>query len=228
MQTQNQLKINSSNKKKSHTLLLGSLLVFIGIISISWNYLLRIRDEVYSDMRIAMIDVPPVEELVENTEEENEVVDDVPITENVSNNKSSTSYIIDYSKYLGVLEIPKIRLKRGFYGTDSKYNNIRYNVAMIKGSNLPDVDKGNLILIAHSGNAYYSYFAYLYLLGVGDSVSVTYAGKKYDYVIVNIYNVPKTGTVRVYRNNTKTTLTMVTCTYGDDYSQTVYIAELVN
>ena len=31
---------------------------------------------------------------------------------------------IDYSKYVGVLEIPKIGLKRGFYNTDSKYNSI--------------------------------------------------------------------------------------------------------
>ena len=39
---------------------------------------------------------------------------------------------IDYSKYVGVLEIPKIGLKRGFYNTDSKYNSIEYNVPPVQ------------------------------------------------------------------------------------------------
>ena len=227
MQTQNQLKINNNNYKKSHTLLIGSFLIFVGFLSLSWNYLLRMKDEVYSDMRIAMIDVPAsVEE--ENVQVVEETVTDVPVVENVSNQKNTTSYVVDYSKYLGVLEIPKIGLKRGFYGPDSKYNNIRYNVAMMGGSNLPNVDKGNLILVAHSGNAYYSYFAYLYRLGIGDMVSVTYGGQKYDYQIVNIYEVVKNGIVNIKRNINKTSLTMITCTKGNDFSQTVYIAELVN
>lgn len=211
--------------------MIGSFLIFIGILSLSWNYLLRMKDEVYSDMRIAMIDVP--EEVVEESKEETvvpeeEVVEDVPVTQNEVYEEKATSYVVDYSKYLGVLEIPKIGLKRGFYGPDSKYNNIRYNVAMHASSNLPDVDKGNLILIAHSGNAYYSYFAYLYKLELGDIASVTYGGVRYDYQIVNIYNVEKTGVVNIRKLANKTTLTMITCTKDDDYSQTVYIAELVN
>ncbi len=223
MQTQNQLKVNNKIKK-SHVLVIGSFLVFIGIISLSWNYILKMRDEVFSDMRIAMMD----DVFVENHEEDE--IEDVPVVENVevnSNSSENKEYVVDYSKYLGVLEIPKIRLKRGFYNIDSKYNNIKYNVTMVEGSTLPDVEFGNLILMAHSGDAYISYFAYLYKLEVGDMAYVTYAGRKYEYQIVNIYEVEKNGAVVIKRNYNKNSLTMITCTKDNDKTQTVYISELV-
>lgn len=156
-----------------------------------------------------------------------EIVEDVPIVENVEKKEENTNYVIDYSKYLGVLEIPRIGLKRGFYNTDSRYNSIQYNVTMVDGSTLPDVENGNLILIAHSGDAYISYFAYLWMMGIGDHAYVTYNGRKYDYQVVNIYNVEKNGMAVIYRNTNKTTLTLITCTKDSDSSQTVYILELV-
>lgn len=176
------------------------------------------RDEVYSDMKIAMTEQP--------TEVSKDEVD-VPEVENVEKSDNNTNYVVDYSKYLGVLEIPKIGLKRGFYGTDSRYNSIQYNVTMVNGSTLPDVPNGNLILTAHSGDAYISYFAYLWRLGIGDNAFVTYKGVQYHYQIVNIYNVEKSGIVTIHRNSERTTLTMITCTKDNDHSQTIYIAELV-
>lgn len=224
MRMLNQLKTNN-RIKKSQTLLIGSLLVFGGVVSLSWNYLVKMRDEVYSDMKIAMMDVDGPEE---NKTVTNEEVKETPVANNVANNnKGETSKPIDYSKYLGVLEIPKIGLKRGFYNIGSRYNNIQYNVTMVEGSSLPDVVNGNLILMAHSGDAYISYFAYLYRLNVGDYAYVTYNGYKYKYQIVNIYEVPKTGLVRIQRNYDRTSLTMITCTKDNDSTQTVYISELV-
>lgn len=208
--------------KRSHILLFGSLLVFGGILTLSWNYLLKLRGEVFSDMQIAMMDADPLEEVIDDTP----IVNNLPINDNTMTNEA-TNYEVDYSKYLGVLEIPRIGLKRGFYNTDSKYNNIQYNVTMVKGSSLPDVQNGNLILIAHSGDAYISFFAYLYRLNIGDFAYVTYNQQKYTYQIVNIYTVPKKGVVPISRNNSKTTLTLVTCTKDTDNSQTIYIAELV-
>ena len=70
---------------------------------VSWNYLVRMRDSVYSEMKIAMMDVP--EQL------EKDDVAAVPNAENVKKEDTDTNYVIDYSKYLGVLEIPKIGLK---------------------------------------------------------------------------------------------------------------------
>ncbi len=221
MQMQNRLRVSNNKIKKSHILLIGSFLIFMGIISLSWNEIIRLRDEVYSDMRIAMMDDYSDENAVTDT------VEDVPIVENVDNETNNNSYVVDYSKYLAVLEIPRIGLKRGFYNVGSKYNNIQYNVTMVQGSTLPDVENGNLILMAHSGDAYISYFAYLYRLNVGDMIYVTYGGRRYEYQLVNIYEVEKNGIVSIQRNKFRTTLTMVTCTKNNDYTQTVYISELV-
>lgn len=169
------------------------------------------------------MDFTPVEkteeEIVSVVATEDSVPDETP--------QEEVHYTVDYSKYLGVLEIPKIRLKRGFYNVGSKYNNIQYNVAMVEGSNLPDIDKGNLILMAHSGTAYISYFAYLYKLNIGDDAYVSYAGNTYHYQIANIYEVEKNGSLVIRRNYDKTTLTLITCTKDNDFTQTVYICELV-
>lgn len=187
-------------------------------------------DQVYSDMRISMMDVSTsgeveiendLQNLDTNTTENNAITE--PVQQPVANSKP-----VDFSKYYGVIEIPRIELKRGFYNTDSPYNTIEKNVTMVQGSTMPDVDKGNLILMAHSGDAYISFFAYLYVLREGDNVYITYNGVKYHYRIVNIYYVEKNGMVLVTRDLEKTCLTLITCTKDDDKSQTVYIAELVN
>ena len=203
--------------------MLGSLLVCLGLVFLSWNYLLEMKDEIYSDMKIAMMDDSSVKITAD-------VVSEAPVANNVEVSSAepvAAPKPIDYSKYLGVLEIPKIGLKRGFYNVGSRYNSIQYNVTMVDGSNLPDVVNGNLILMAHSGDAYISYFAYLYRLNIGDYAYVTYGGRRYQYQIVNIYEVEKNGTVRIVRNYDRTSLTMITCTKDNDYTQTVYISELV-
>ena len=215
--------------KKSQILILGSFLVFVGVLFISSDYLSRIKEEVFNDMNIlmsnnSMSEVEKIENIpeVENVKEEvnnNTIVED--------NSLEVKEEVINWDKYYGIIEIPRIGLKRGFYNLDSKYNNIQYNVTMVQGSSMPDIEKGNLILMAHSGDSYISYFAYLYRLGIGDYAYITYNGSKYKYNIVNIYNVDKNGTVEIVRNYDKTTLTLITCTKDNDSSQTVYILELV-
>lgn len=209
------------NLKKSQILLFGSLLIFIGFCILTGNIFKELKDEVYSDMLISLSDV--------DNKEKKEDIKDVPITTNVTTPTETVKEPpkpVDFSKYLGVLEIPKIYLKRGFYGTDSKYNDIKYNVTLMKGADLPNVVNGNLILVAHSGTAYISYFKNLYRLKVGDPCYVTYNGVKYTYIIKNIYNVDKTGAVPIIRDKSKTSLTLITCTKDDLTKQTVYIAEL--
>ena len=59
-----------------------------------------------------------------------------------------------------------------------------------------------------------------------DEAYVYYKNIKYTYKIVKIYKQPKNGTIAIYRDYNKTTLTLVTCTKNDKKTQTVYIAEL--
>ena len=225
MQMLNQNKNNNKKKqklKKSHLLLIGSFLVFIGLIVLSYHHLYFLKGQVFDNMAILM----SVND-GESSSAQEEVID-VPPVNNVSDGSSyQPDKSINYNKYLGVLEIPKVSLKRGFYNTDSKYNSIEYNVTLVRGSTMPNVSNGNLILMAHSGDAYISYFAYLYRLKIGDFAYITYQGNKYKYRIVNIYDVPKNGKAIIYRNYDQTTLTLITCTKNDDTRQTVYIAELV-
>lgn len=128
--------------------------------------------------------------------------------------------------YIGYLTIPKLNLTKGFLDMRSEYNNIEQNITVIKGSSYPDKEKGNFIIAAHSGSGWKAFFNDLYKLTTGDIAEVSYKGKKYTYKIVNIYKQDKTGTIAIYRNYDKTTLTLVTCTNFDSKTQTVYIAEL--
>jgi len=217
MQMPNLLK-KSKRMKKSQALLIGSLLIFGGSIFLSWNYLLRMRDEVFSDMKLAMMDTPSVPQ--ENTPQPIVGEDGTVYYEEVE-------YTIDYSKYYGVLEIPKIGLKRGFYNVDSEYNDVRYNVTMMNGSIPPTAGYGNLVLLAHSGDSYISYFAYLYRLGGGDECYITINGMSYRYQIVKIYEVQKSGLMVMNWATPQRTLTLITCTKDNDKTQTVYVAELV-
>lgn len=213
--------IKNIKLKKSQILLLGSLLVFFGVMLLSWNKFIRLREAVYNSLKI---------EIVTSNKKGKKKVTSTAVAQNLPSDetpKEEQKKEIDYSQYLGVLEIPKIGLKRGFFDVNNKYNDIQYNVTVVRGSTMPDVEHGNLILMAHSGDAYISYFAYLYRLNIGDRASVTYNKNKYNYQIVNIYDVPKVGQVTINRNYDKTTLTLITCTKDNSQSQTIYILERV-
>lgn len=216
MQMPNLLK-KSKKMKKSQALLIGSLLIFGGFLFLTWNYFLKMRDEVFSDMKIAMMDPVPVHE-------EQTVVPQQP--GEVPQHYEEV-YTIDYSKYYGVLEIPRIGLKRGFYNIGSKYNDIQYNVTMANGSTVPSVGYGNLVLMAHSGDSYISYFAYLYRLGVGDECYITINGVVYHYRIDEIFEVSKSGLMVMDWEPSQMTLTLVTCTKDSDTKQTVYVAHYI-
>ena len=92
----------------------------------------------------------------------------------------------------------------------------------------PDEEKGNVIIIGHSGTYSNSYFSDLYKLSKGDEAFITFNGKIYTYKIINIYNENKDGIITIYRDLGKNTLTLITCTKDDESSQTVYILELIN
>lgn len=234
MQMLSQKKVYNRRFKKSHVLVFGSLLVLVGIFVLSSNHLMFLKESVYSDMMLLISDsIALQEEIIEEVPIVEDLPIDMPVDEPIVETpivvpeEKPKPPVINYDKYLGVLEIPRISLKRGFYDTSSPYNNIEQNVTLVKGSTMPDVVNGNLILMAHSGDAYISFFAYLYRLKAGSDVFITYNKVKYHYRIVNIYDVEKDGTVSIYRNYDKTTLTLITCTKNDQTKQTVYIAELV-
>ena len=105
-------------------------------------------------------------------------------------------------------------------------NNVDKNIAIMKGSSFPNVEKGNFILAAHSGPAWNSFFNDLYILSKGDVANVYYKNMKYSYKLIDTYKVLKNGKVAIKRNKNKTTLTLITCTNGVKDKQSVYVFEL--
>ena len=196
------------------TAFIGAILTLVGGFFISYNYIEAKKIVAYDYMSNAFYNGS---EIVEITEEEatNKKVEDKEEDTPVTND------------YIGYLTIPKINLTKGFVDKRSTENDVEKNILVVDGSNYPDTEKGNLILAGHSGTGWKAFFNDLYKLQVGDTAQVTYKGKKYIYSITNIYTQPKVGKIAIYRDYSKTTLTLVTCTNNDSTTQTIYIAELI-
>ena len=206
------------NKKKrispSTVALIGAFVITIGGFFILYNFI--------SDKKLFAYDYMN-EQIYDNRETE---IYDVNTTEVNTDEETNTKNYQDIESYIGYLEIPKIKFKRGFYNITSKLNTVEANIEIIKGSDMPDVTNGNLIIAGHSGTGWKAFFKNLYKLEVGDEAIVTYAGINYKYKITKIYKQKNTGTVSIKRNYDKTTLTLITCTKDDSSTQTIYIAEL--
>ena len=201
----------------------GVTLFVIGILLLSSNYLNAKVDNAYSYMNNMLLESNE-EEVYEIQEEVEDIVD--ATSSFVELPETEEEYVDPYLKYyIGTLSIPKINLNKGFTAIDSEYNTVNKNVEVVKGSTYPDMG-GNLILAAHSGTSYLAYFKNLYQLENGDIAYIEYKNKRYTYKIVNIYEQDKTGKIAIYRDTSKTGLTLVTCTKDKKDKQTVYILEL--
>lgn len=206
------------DKKEQLIKLVASFIFLIGsfmyIGRIAYNYYVELRD--YNKAQEFLnIGKEEVEEIKVNIDEEE-------IKEQPKQEEKKTS---NYN-YIGVLEIPKINIKRGFLNIKDKGNNVNKNLQVIKGSDMPNVKNGNLIIAAHSGNSYISYFKNLYKLSNEDVAYVYFNNIKYTYKVVGKYDAEKSGKVTIHRDNKKNTLTLITCSQTDKTKQIVYILEL--
>ena len=208
-------KLNKKKRISPNTVaLIGAFVITLGGFFILYNFI--------SDKKLFAYDYMN-EQIYDNRETE---IYDVNTTEVNTDEETNTKNYQDIESYIGYLEIPKIKFKRGFYNITSKLNTVEANIEIIKGSEMPDVTNGNLIIAGHSGTGWKAFFKNLYKLEVGDEAIVTYAGINYKYKITNIYKQKNTGTVSIKRNYDKSTLTLITCTKDDSSTQTIYIAEL--
>ena len=211
--------------KTSTSIFIGIIIIAIGVGIGMYEYFIERKNKTFSDMNIVLFEreQPKNIETMEELSNNNEVVEDVKEKEESNEIKEEKEV-----NYLGILEIPKINLKKGFFGLDSPYNNVDYNITVINGSTYPPEENNNLILAAHSGDCSVCYFENLYKLKIGDEAYLNYNNINYSYKIVDIYEVEKDGTVAIYRDYTKNVLTLITCTRNSDTKQTVYILEEIN
>ncbi len=214
------INITEDNKKKKKRIspslvaCIGTIIIIIGGFFLSYNYIMSKKVMVYEYMNNVFYSKN--EENSPQVEEENIHNSDQGIPEES----------MDPNQYIGYLEIPKLNFSKGFYPKHSSLNDVDKNLLVVNESDYPNVSKGNLIIAGHSGNAWNSFFDDLYKLSVGDQLKVKYNNKTYNYKIVNIYKADKTGHIAIYRNQNRTTLTLVTCTNNDNKTQTIYISEL--
>lgn len=209
-------KIKNNKNSKGQLIVVGSLLIILGTLIIGGKYLYN------------YLETKNEEQLIDTFfEEQKEIAEDttpeVPEEKVETEKPQPTKTKIDY---FAVIKIPKIGLEKGLANKGSYYNNVNRNILVVKESDMPDKDKGNVILAGHSGNGRTAYFKNLHKLERDDEVSIFYNGSEYKYKVVNQYDIEKTGTANIVRNAEKSTLTLITCRHNTN-KQIIYICELV-
>lgn len=200
-----------TNIKTNKILIIGIILIVIGIAYTVIPFIMNLNKEVKEEKQIEdylNISIPIINE--EQTQEE---------IKEPNNTNTQMNYLM-------VLEVPKISLKKGIYNKDSKYNTVNYGIQIMKDSNMPIEELGNVILASHRGTSSIAYFNNLEKLNNGDLVNIYYQGTKYIYEINNIYEQDKTGTIQIKKDNTKSTITLITCKRNSKDKQLVFIGNL--
>ena len=202
----------AKRKKTSKTIfvVIGSLFLLIGVSLISYDFFSKRNVEINEQMAI--------EEFYTSQEEKKE--ESTNDTQKVEEVKKQNKI-----NYIAILKIPKIDLERGLVDPKSYLNDVKYNLEIVEGSSMPDIKNSNLIIASHSGTARISYFRNLNKLSINDEILLIYKNKTYKYKVSNKYEIEKTGTAKIIRNNNKTTITLITCKYKTN-KQIVVIADL--
>lgn len=197
------------NKRYSILIMIGVFFIFLGLSYLIYNQYNNEKQDSINDGLIE--DYFKVEdEIIETPQKEIEEEKPVP--------KEKIDYI-------AVLEIPKIKLKRGIVDKNSSYNNVNRNIYTLKETTMPDEeDNSHIMLASHSGNSYISYFKNLNKLNLNDEVYFFYKNNKYVYKVIKKYEVEKTGTVKLSKKNSSD-ITLITCVSGTN-NQIVLVANL--
>lgn len=123
-------------------------------------------------------------------------------------------------KILGILEIPKINLRKVIYPFTDKQNNVEENVTILKESILPPEEHSILFLAAHSGTGAKAFFTRLDELRKKDIIKFTYLNKTYYYEVESIEEQEKNGTIHIPKKE-EAYLILTTCSEKDKAKQLV-------
>lgn len=83
-------------------------------------------------------------------------------------------------------------------------------------------------MYAHSTNSNISYFKNLNKVEINDVVYIYHNGVKYEYKILDKYNIEKTGKAEVYLTNTEKYITLINCNQNKKSYQVVLIGKLLS
>lgn len=197
------------NKRYSILIMIGISFIFLGASYLIYNQYNKEKQDSINDKLIE--DYFKVEDEIIETPQK-EIKEEKPVYK-------------EEIDYIAVLEIPKIKLKRGIVDKNSSYNNVNRNIYTLKETTMPDEeDNSHIMLASHSGNSYISYFKNLNKLNLNDEVYFFYKNNKYVYKVIKKYEVEKTGTVKLSKKNSSD-ITLITCVSGTN-KQIVLVANL--
>lgn len=198
------------NKRYQLLKILGIFLFLLGILYNIYNHYQKNKKDIIDNYRI--------EEFFEIKEDETQT-EELSVETPIINEENDN--------YIGILEIPKINLKKGVVDKTSSSNNVNKNIYTLKETTLPDEQiNSHIILASHSGNSYVSFFKDLSKLEMKDNIYFYYKGVKYIYEISNKYEVEKIGTISLKINN-RSDITLITCISGTN-KQVVYVGNLID
>ena len=199
------------NNRYSILIMIGIYFIFLGSSYLIYNQYNNKKQDSIND------------ELIEDYFKVEDEIIETPQKE-IEEEKPVSKEKIDY---IAVLEIPKIKLKRGIVDKNSSYNNVNRNIYTLKETTMPDEkDNSHIMLASHSGNSYISFFKNLKKLDMKDKINFYYKGVKYIYEVSNRYEIEKTGTTDLKITN-KSDITLITCISGTN-KQVVYVGNLVD
>lgn len=124
-------------------------------------------------------------------------------------------------EYFAILEIPKISLKKELFPIHDSRNQVDQNILVHEKSIFPESTSSHVILAGHSGVGANAFFKDLHLLDVGDEILLYYNNQIYIYQIELIEVQSKTGSLSIIQNDSDM-ITLITCTYQDNDTQTIY------
>ncbi len=145
-----------------------------------------------------------------NKYKENEKINNYINNSNIKNN------------YLLILEIPKIKLKKGIYPINSKDNDISKSIIILKESN---IDNNTILLASHSGTNNNAYFNNIKKLIKKDIIYIYMNNKKYTYEVTDIYYIEKNGYLEI-NYNLENKLILITCSTIDNKKQLIVKSNL--
>lgn len=126
---------------------------------------------------------------------------------------------------IGHLLINKINLNEDLYKISSPNNNIEKHVTILSPSKSPEEENTTMFIAAHSGTGKLAYFKDLDNLTENDQINLIYKNKTYTYIIKNIWETKKTGTISVPKTTTNQ-LILTTCSPKKDGYQLIIDAHI--
>lgn len=118
--------------------------------------------------------------------------------------------LIKEEKPIGNIYIKKININKPLYNINSDKNNIEENITILPGTIGPDQKNSILFLAAHSGPDEIAFFDDLDQLKINDTIELTYNNIKYNYIIKDIWETKKDGSIEVIKEDSDQ-LILTTC-----------------